>query len=222
MLCWSCQLPLGACGDGASLEDADEPIHGEGLAQENAVSQPAGRGRLHSRGINSWFVGPDEAEGGANLPAIDLARELDGAVETIEVGGCDQIEGVLAGGGQNGLIAGLSEREGNQRAKFGIVLDDENRGAGRLRRSGIQDWILQLRSRSWAQGQEKESDIANGYPLAASMVARLRHSIDVGDADGREDEYRMDYRLQYDSGLGVIAFLSPDRASLDECTQEMD
>jgi hypothetical protein len=130
---WSCQLPPDSCPDGTSLKDADEPIHGKGFAQEDAGPQPARRGRLHSRGINNWFVGPDEADGGANLPAVDLATELDGALETVEGGCCDKIESILSGGSQDSLIAGLFEGEGNQGSKFCVILNDEDGWSGSRR-----------------------------------------------------------------------------------------
>jgi hypothetical protein len=94
-----------------------------------------------------------------------LARELDVAVETIEVGSRNQIKSVLSGGSRDSLTTSLFESKGSQRSKFCIVLDVDRR-AERLGRSGIHGRILQLQLRSSAQGQEKESDIANGSPLA--------------------------------------------------------
>jgi hypothetical protein len=130
---WSCQLPPDSCPDGTSLKDADEPIHGKGFAQEDAGPQPARRGRLHSRGINNWFVGPDEAEGGANLSAVDLARELDGAIETVEGGCCDKVESILSGGRLNGLVAGLRQDVDDGLTRLRVILDDENGWSGRRR-----------------------------------------------------------------------------------------
>jgi hypothetical protein len=111
-------------------------------------------------------VGPDEAEGGANLPTVDLAGELNLTIEAIEIGGGDQVERFFAGASKNNLVASSLKGMGDILAERLVNLDDEDRGAGRLGRRGIHDRILQLRSRSSAQGQEKESDIASGDPLA--------------------------------------------------------
>jgi hypothetical protein len=42
-----------------------------------------------------------------------LAGKIDGAIEAIELGGCNQIESLLTGGGLNGFIAGLFEGAAN-------------------------------------------------------------------------------------------------------------
>ncbi|KFG66546.1 hypothetical protein JH26_28405 [Microvirga sp. BSC39] len=125
---------------------------------------PGDRGK----GVDCRLVWPDEAEGGADLPAVDLAGKLNLTIEAIEIDGGDGIEICLTGSGssQHSVIADLPKGAGNQLAEVGISHDKENGGLDAMRSSGIQNRILQLRSRSWAQGQEKVSDIASSDLLA--------------------------------------------------------
>lgn len=57
----SCQQPLGSCGDRAC---------------SNFCTSRSRANSLRSRGINNWLVGPDEVEGGADLPDHYLAHAV--------------------------------------------------------------------------------------------------------------------------------------------------
>jgi hypothetical protein len=111
---------------------------------------------------------PEEIEDGADFPGIDGVGDLDIAIGTIEIDGREEIKGFSPGSGENRnhLTAGLRNTATDGLAKFCILLDGEDGRDRGEKSSGIHDRILQLRLRSWAQGQEKESDIASGDPLA--------------------------------------------------------
>jgi len=84
--------------------------------------------------------------------------------------GADEVKGgadipTIGGARESNLIMKATE------------ISDENGARGSLR-SRIHDQILQLRSRSWAQGQEKVSDIASSDLLARG--ARTQGKNDLG------------------------------------------